>query len=83
MGRGARDALRVYVEAVMDGPAWRLRSMGLLFDLYKAYRYLGGPRERFLQIGDCFVAIDHPLALTAFRAAAKLKLDAERSQVPS
>lgn len=83
MATGARDALRVYVEAVMNGPEWKLRSMGLLFDLYKAYRYLGGPRERFLQIGDYFVAIDHPLALTAFRAAAKLKLEAERGQVPS
>jgi len=85
MAVAARDALRAHLDGVLDGPRdWR-ESPNELFKVYKGYRYLGGPTERILQVAERLLAHgEERLAMTAFRAAAQLRLQDEKNrQEPS
>lgn len=81
----ARDALRAHLDNILDRPPeWR-ETASQLFQIYKGYRYLGGPTERILQVAERLVAHgEERLAMTAFRAAAQLRLQEENiRQEPS
>jgi len=81
----ARDALRAHLDSILDRPRnWR-ESPNELFKIYKGYRYLGGPTERILQVAERLLGHgEERLAMTAFRAAAQLRLQDEKNrQEPS